>query len=88
ILSIDQKPIPIPDKVIDDLRRVVESPELVKPARIAPGAQVTIQRGPFAGVAGVVTRVKGATLLTIPVQMLGRAVSVQIDAADVKVTRK
>ena len=87
ILPIDQQPVPIPDKVIDDLRRVVVSPSAT-PAPIIAGTQVTIQRGPFVGVTGKVASVKGKTLLTIPIPLLGRAVSVQIDAADVKATRR
>jgi transcription antitermination factor NusG len=87
VLSVDQKPVPIPDKVIEDLRRVVVSRNAA-PAPIVAGAEVTIQRGPFVGVTGKVSSVRGKTLLTIPIAMLGRAVSVQIDAADVKAALK
>jgi transcription antitermination factor NusG len=74
----------IDDDVIADLRRVVDSRVTVAPCAYVAGASVTIARGPFAGVAGVIARVKGATTLTIPVAILGRSVSVQIDASDVE----
>jgi len=83
ILSLDQKPVPISDDVIEDLQRIVLSPVACSPCAYVAGDQVTVRRGPFAGVTGVISRVKGATTLTIPVEILGRAVSVQIDAADV-----
>jgi transcription termination/antitermination protein NusG len=77
------EPESVSDSVIADLRRAVESPTLSLCAYVA-GETVTIARGPFAGVTGVVIRVKGAATLTIPVEILGRSVSVAIDVADVE----
>lgn len=88
ILSIDQVPVPISDDVIETLRRVVESPRAVACCPYVAGVMVTVERGPFAGRAGVVTRTQGLTTLTIPVEILGRSVSVQIDAADVRAVAK
>lgn len=82
ILSMDSRPIPIPDYVIADLRRVVATPAC-QPCKFAPGAAITVARGPFAGVTGIVSRVKNETILTVPVQIFGRAVAVSIDALDV-----
>lgn len=79
-----QKPAPISDDVIEALRRVVAAPAAVACCPYVAGARVTVLRGPFAGVCGTVTRTHGATTLTIPVEILGRSVSVQIDAADVR----
>lgn len=83
ILSIDQKPVSIPDSVIADLRHAVSAVK-VEPCAYVAGSAVTVARGPFAGRTGVVTRVKNATILSIPVEILGRSVSVEIDAADVE----
>jgi transcription antitermination factor NusG len=47
------------------------------------GASVTVSRGPFAGRTGIVTRTQGNTLLSIPLELLGRMVTVQISADDV-----
>jgi transcription antitermination factor NusG len=84
ILSIDQQPVAIPDEVIENLQRIAASPAAVTRCPYVAGATVTVARGPFAGVTGVVSRVKGATLLSIPVAILGRSVSVEIEAADVE----
>lgn len=83
ILTIDQQPAPISDDEIASIRAVVDSPAAFERVPYVAGSTVRVERGPFAGVFGVVTRTQGATTLTIPVTILGRAVSVQIDAADV-----
>jgi len=76
-------PEAIPDAVIANLQRIAANPASVGLCPYAAGSTVTVSRGPFAGVTGVVSRVKGAATLTIPVQILGRSVSVAIDFADV-----
>lgn len=73
---------------IANLRRVAESPAPIARCPYVAGAKVTVARGPFAGVSGIVRRVKGETTLTIPVEVLGRSVSVQIDAADVELHKE
>lgn len=83
VVAILGKNESIPDHEIATLRRVATN-ATAENCPYEPGSsRVRVVRGPFAGVTGVVTRVKGATTLTIPVEILGRAVSVQIDAADV-----
>jgi transcription antitermination factor NusG len=82
ILGAAGVPIAIPDEEIANLRSFAGYSRPVKVTRCVPGAVVRVKRGPFAGVAGVVKRVKGAATLTVSVPMLGRAVSVEIDAAD------
>jgi transcriptional antiterminator RfaH len=77
-------PEPISDDVIRDLRRVCESPAPLSLCAYVAGESVRVRTGPFAGVEGVVSRVKGGAILTIPVAILGRSVSVSIDAADVE----
>jgi len=75
-------PEAISDDVIADLRRVVESRATLSLAPYVCGESVRVKSGPFAGVTGVITRTKGATTLAIPVEILGRSVSVEIDACD------
>ncbi len=74
----------IDDGVIENLKRVAALPADVSPGAYVAGEAVRVARGPFAGIIACVMRVKGATVLTIPVPILGRSVSVQIDAADVE----
>lgn len=74
----------IPDVVIADLRRIVGARVPVAGCPYVAGAAVRVAKGPFAGVTGVITRVKNATTLSVPVEILGRSVAVSIDAADVE----
>lgn len=87
ILSIDSHPTPISDDEIAALRAVVDSPAAFERVPYVAGSTVRIERGPFAGVSGIVTQTQGAATLTIPITILGRAVSVRIDAADCKAER-
>lgn len=89
ILSIDRNPVPIPEEEIAELRRIAESPSLISPCpHVAAGERVRVERGPFEGIEGIVVAVKGERILTIPVDILGRSVAVQIDRGDVKRERR
>lgn len=83
-----REPEPIADDVIAATRRAVEHSGALSACPYAAGESVTVKSGPFAGVMGVVSRVRvgpyDTATLTIPVAILGRAVSVQIAAADVE----
>lgn len=84
ILSIGLRPEPISDDAIADLRRAVESRAIVGTCPYVAGSTVRVKSGPFAGIEGIVTRVKDGALLTIPMPILGRSVNVAIDASDVE----
>jgi len=84
ILSIDSRPISIPDDEIADLRSIAEAPVPFVRVPYVAGAKVTIERGPFAGATSIISRVKGGTLLTLLVSIFGRPTPVQVEAADVK----
>ena len=88
VLSMGQIPVAVPDEDIENLQRIVAMPVKLACCPYVAGARITVLRGPFAGVCGVVTRVRGRSTLSIPVEILGRSVSVQIDAADVRETSK
>lgn len=83
ILRSDGKPAAIPDAQIEALK-VFALAGTASPCAYVAGRAVRIVRGPFAGVSGVVSKTEGATTLTIPIAIFGRAVHVRIDAADVE----
>ncbi len=58
-------------------KEVIIRPELV------PGARVKVNSGPLKGVTGVLERRKSDVLITVNVEILGQAVSTQIDIGDV-----
>ena len=70
---------------IDALRRTVTSQLPYEPHPFVQcGERVRVRCGPLAGIEGVVMRRKGATRLVLPVAMLRRSVSVEVDEAHVE----
>lgn len=80
ILPDSFNPLAIDEKEIEDVRRVVSSKLAAIPCNFASGDAVTIDNGPLAGVSGVVVKTKGAMRVVVSVEILRRAVSVELDA--------
>lgn len=88
ILASNLSPQPIPDHEIEGVRRAVESKLPCGRCPYVAGDAVTVQSGPLAGQTGIVTRSKGITRLIVVLTLLNRAVSVEIDAADLTLQGK
>jgi transcriptional antiterminator NusG len=76
----------IPDEEIDSIRTLVESELAYDPVPlIKEGDMVKVTSGPLKGVIGRLITKKGASArLVLSVDLIGQAVSVEVDAADVK----
>jgi transcription antitermination factor NusG len=75
----------IPDHEIESLRTITSSQALIEAHPfLHSGDYVWIQRGPLAGVRGILTRVKNQNRVVLCVELLRKAVSVEIDVADVE----
>lgn len=84
ILPSNLHPVPVEEAEIASLRVVVESHHPLFPCVHLSGDTVTIAAGPFFGVTGRIVRTAaGGLRLVVGIAILGRAVSVEIDAADV-----
>jgi transcription antitermination factor NusG len=86
IVSFDGKPAPIPEYELTSIRLLVGSELQYDPCPlIREGMMVAVTHGPLRGVVGRLMRkdVKRATLV-LSVDLIGQAVSVEVDAADVK----
>lgn len=59
---------------------------IVRPEIIA-GSQITITKGPFMGVSGIVEKRKDETMITVNVEILGQSVSAAIDIGDVELEK-
>jgi transcription antitermination factor NusG len=80
ILAVDGKPCVIPESEIESLRILASSKARVSQhPYLQIGESVRVVRGPLAGVEGKVMRLKSAALLVVQVEMLQRAVSVELD---------
>jgi len=85
IVSFDGEPAPIPEFEINGIRRLVESDLLYDPCPlIREGMMVEVVHGPLRGVIGRLVRKGAHARLVLSVDLIGQAVSVEVDAADVK----
>ncbi len=85
IVSFDNEVVPIPDAEIDAVRRVVESELQFDPCPlIREGAMVEVIHGPLKGVVGRLVRKGAHARLVLAVDLIGQAVSVEVDAADIR----
>ena len=85
IVSINGDIAPIPDFEIDGIRRLVTSELQYDPCPlIQEGSMVEVVHGPLKGVVGRLLRKGAHARLVLAVDLIGQAVSVEVDAADVK----
>lgn len=85
IVGVNGEPAPVPDEEIDAVRRLVESTLSYDPCPLLKaGMRVEVTHGPLKGVIGRLERKGGHARLVLAVDLIGRAVSVQVDAADVR----
>ena len=85
IVSFNGDIAPIQDREIDGIRRLVESDLQYDPCPlIREGMMVEVIHGPLKGVVGRLTRKGAHARLVLAVDLIGQAVSVEVDAADVR----
>jgi transcription antitermination factor NusG len=85
VVSIEGEPAPIPAYEIEGLRRLVESELAHDPCPLIPeGTLVEVTHGPLKGVIGRLVRKRERARLVLAVDLIGQAVSVEVDAADVR----
>jgi transcription antitermination factor NusG len=85
IVSFDGEIAPIPAVEIDGIRRLVESDlQYDSCPLIREGTMVEVVHGPLKGVVGRLLRKGAHARLMLAVDLIGQAVSVEVDAADIK----
>jgi transcription termination/antitermination protein NusG len=85
IVGTDGVPSPIPPVEIDSIRQLIESDLAFDPCPlIKEGMMVEVKAGPLKGVVGRLVRKGAHARLVLSVDLIGQAVSVEVDAADVK----
>ncbi len=85
IISFEGEPAPIPEPEIDGIRRLVESDLAFDPCpMIREGMMVEVVHGPLTSVIGRLVRKNDKARLVLSVDLIGQAVSVEVDAADVR----
>jgi len=85
IISFKGELAQIPDHEIDGIRRLVESELAYDPCPlIREGMMVEVVHGPLKGVIGRLMRKNDRDRLVLSVDLIGQAVSAEVDAADIK----
>jgi len=85
IVSFQGEPAPIPEHEIEGIRQLVESDLAFDPCPlIREGMTVEVVHGPLKGVVGRLVRKNEKARLVLSVDLIGQAVSVEVDAADVR----
>ena len=85
IVSCAGEPAPIAPAELENIRRLVETDLQYDPCPlIHEGMMVEVVHGALKGVAGRLVRKGSHARLVLSVDLIGQAVSVEVDAADVK----
>jgi transcriptional antiterminator NusG len=85
IVSFDGKLAPVPNEDVDGIRRLVTSGLQYDPCPfIKEGDRVEVIHGPLKGVSGLLVKKDRHARLILSVDLIGRAVAVTVDAADVR----
>ncbi|HEX5474897.1 MAG TPA: UpxY family transcription antiterminator [Vicinamibacterales bacterium] len=85
IVSFDGEIAPIPEQQIEGIRQLVGSELQYDPCPlISEGSMVEVVHGPLTGVTGRLVRKGAHARLVLSVDLIGQAVSVEVDAADVR----
>lgn len=85
IVSFDGAPAPVPTQEIEGIRRLVTSELQYDPCPLVrEGMVVEVTHGPLKGVVGRLVRKGAHARLVLSVDLIGQAVSVEVDAADVR----
>src|SRR5579863_2889474 len=80
-VSAAGQPAAIPPNEIEAIRRTIESGARVNPYPFMKcGERVRVKCGPLTGVEGILVRMKNQFRLVVSVEMLGKAVAVEVDA--------
>jgi len=80
LAGFGKTPSPVPDHEIAHIRTMVESGLAVSPwPFLQVGQRVLIERGPLAGVEGILAEVKGRFRLVVSISLLQRSVSAEVD---------
>ena len=85
IVAFDGEIVAIPEQEIDGIRRLIDSDLQYDPCPlIREGMKVEVVHGPLKGVMGLLVRKGAHARLVLAVDLIGQAVSVEVDAADVR----
>ncbi len=84
-VGIEGRPEPVPVEQIDAVRRFLEASIAVDPyPYLQVGQRVEVIAGPLKGIIGILVQKRGKFRFVLQVDLIRQAVSVEIDASDVR----
>jgi transcription antitermination factor NusG len=84
-VSLEGHAAPIPDEQIENVRTFLESSIAIDPyPYLQVGRRVEVVAGPLKGIQGILVEKRGRFRFVIQVDLIRQAVSVEIDASDVR----
>jgi len=84
-VGLEGRAQPIPDEQIQNVRKFLESSIAVDPyPYMRVGSRVEVIAGPLKGLRGILVKKRGRFRFVIQVDLIRQAVSVEIDASDVR----
>jgi len=88
IVSFQNKPAPIPESQIMDVKRLLIYPEKIENTEyIEDGCMVEIMYGPFKGIKGKLVQHRGKRRLLVGIDFINQALSVEVEMGYVKVLK-
>jgi transcription antitermination factor NusG len=78
IVGFAEGPAAVPEKEIEDVRRMIDAGALAVPC-VARGAKVRVTHGPLQGVEGVLVRDTNGDRLVVSIELLSRGASLHIN---------
>jgi transcription antitermination factor NusG len=82
IVSSVGQPCVVPEQDIHLVRQLSSNPAKVQPhSYLRTGQFVRVRVGPFAGLAGVLTRIKNISRVVLSVELLQKSVALELDAS-------
>jgi len=88
VVSIGGVPATVPNDEIEAIRRAVSSQYAVSPhPYLKRGDSVRVCQGPLTGIRGILVRTEKLPRLVLTIELLGRAVAVEIESSSVEPVR-
>jgi transcription antitermination factor NusG len=82
-VSLDGKPVPVPENTIEQLKLMLgESKQVDSESYLQPGDKVKITSGVFSGIEGTLIRRKNEVRLMVRLPLLKQAISVELSSHD------
>jgi hypothetical protein len=90
VVNFTGQPAPIPDRQIEDLKRVISSGTEVTTTteKFEQGDMVEITRGPLSGISGMLAEIKGKYRLILRIENMHHAILVTVHPGFVKKIKK